>query len=319
MADNEYEKALTLVQYSQNLQEGSLERAVLDTFVKESDVAAATVIRPAKNGKYSYMQEEELPDVQFRAYNEPGHESSGKTSRQEEGVSLMDEYIKVDRALVDEKGPQYRADQEAMKVKEMARNYTRVFINGDSASNPREPDGLKARSKRADQTIIHNSSVSGGAGLSLLALDEAINEVRNPTHIIMDRRFDPLLRAAARNPTLTNNMLNLDREDPFGRKVLAFGELPILFGYPKSRGDSILPFVEVAKGGGAAECSSVFVVSMTEGGVFTIEGVPLAVKDEGQIPGLPVLSTHIKWDYGHVTKEYAIARIDSIKRAAIVS
>ena len=315
----EFDEALTLVQYSQRLDEGSAERAVVETFVGESDVMAAMVIRPAKKGKYRYPQEEELPDVKFRGYNEPGNVSQGRTSMQEEGVFLMDEYVKVDRALIDELGPQHRAEQESMKVKAMARHCTQVFLNGDNISDPREPKGLKLRSAMNEQTVIHNATGSGGAALSLAALDEAINEVRNPTHIICDRAFKPLLNAAARNPTLTNNMLNLDKKDPFGREVLAFGELPFLFGYPKSRGDSILPFNEVAFGGGAAQTTSMFVVSMGEDGVFMIEGVPVTVRDEGQLQGVPLLSTHIKWDWGMVSKEYSICRLDSITQGPIVA
>ncbi|WP_276200318.1 major capsid protein [Chelatococcus sp. XZ-Ab1] len=315
----EFDEALTLVQYSQRLDEGSAERAVVETFVGESDVMAAMVIRPANKGKYRYPQEEELPDVKFRGYNEPGNVSQGRTSMQEEGVFLMDEYVKVDRALVDELGPQHRAEQESMKVKAMSRHFTQVFLNGDNISDPREPKGIKLRSAMSEQTVIHNATGSGGGALSLAKLDEAINEVRNPTHIICDRAFKPLLNAAARSPTLTNNMLNLDMKDPFGRKVLAFGELPFLFGYPKSRGDSILPFNEVAFGGGAAQTTSMFVVSMGEDGVFMIEGVPVSVRDEGQLPGVPLLSTHIKWDWGMVSKEYSICRLDSITQAPIVA
>jgi len=315
----EFEEPLTLVQYSQRLEEGSAERAVVETFVGESDIMAAMVIRPAKKGKYRYPQEEELPDVKFRAYNEPGNASSGRTSMQEEGVFLMDEYVKVDRALVDELGPQHRAEQEALKVKAMARHFTRTFINGDNIADPREPKGLKLRAAMDEQTTIHNSTNSGGAPLSLAKLDEAINNVRNPTHIICDRALKPLLNAAARNPQITNNMLNYDQRDPLGRNVLAFGDLPFLFGYPKSRDDSILPFDEVANGGGSAVTTSLFVVSFSEDGVFMIEGVPLRVTDEGQLPGLPLLSTHIKWDWGLVSKEYSICRLTSIANGAITA
>lgn len=319
MAAPVFPKALTLVEYSQTFDDDSLERAFLETFVRESDVSAALPMVSAKNGKYSYVQEEELPEVKHRAYNEAGNESKGKTSRQEEGVFLMDEYIKVDRALVDNKGLEERAKQEEMKTKEMARHFTRDFLHGDNTSDPREPDGLKVRSLRGDQKIIHNSSASGGGALSLFSLDEAINEVRNPTHIIVDRVFRPLLNAAARNPNLTNNMLNLDHKDPFGRNVLAFGDLPFLFGYPKSRGDTILPFNEVASGGGPANTGSLFVVSFGEDGIMAIEGTSLAVRDEGQIPGVPFFSTHVKWDFGFVSKEYSMARIDSVTLAPIVS
>ncbi|HZH50265.1 MAG TPA: hypothetical protein VEZ16_00135 [Microvirga sp.] len=307
----EFDKALTLVQYSQGLEEGSMERAFVETFVRESDVMSAVVVRGANKGKHVYFQEEELPDSKFRAYNEPGNESQGRTSRQEEGVFLIDEYIKVDRAIVDELGPRHRSEQEAMKVKAMARNFTRSFLLGDNTSNQREPNGLKARAAKSDQTTIHNSTAAGGAPPSFGKLRELQNEVKDPTHWIMDRAWKPLLETAAADPTITNNVLNYNAEDPFGRKVLAFNGLPILFGYPKSRDASILPFNEVGQGGGAAQCSSIYCVSMSDDGVFMIEGVPISVRDEGQLPGIPLLSTHVKWDWGMVSKEYSIGRLTS--------
>lgn len=314
-----FTKAVTLVEYTQALPEASMERAMLETFIEESDVMAALPIYPASNGKYSYPQEEALPTVQFRAYNEDGHESTGRHSRQEEGVFLMDEYVRVDRAEVDIYGTEERARQEAMKSKAMSRQFTKTFLSGDNATEPREPNGLQVRAGQSEQTTLHNSTSSGGAALSLQNIDAAINEVRKPTHIIMDRDMIPYLRAAARSPTLTNNVINMDLADPFGRKVLAYGELPILFGYPKSRDDSILPFAEVGNGGGSAVTSSLYVVSFGEDGCFAIEGTPLNVQDEGIIPGSPVYSTHIKWDWGFVSKEFSICRLDSFTKATIVA
>lgn len=315
----EFDKALTLIQHANGMPADSAERAVLETFVEESDVMGAIPIVGASGGKYSWPQEEELPDVKFRAYNEPGNESSGRTSKQEEGVFLMDEYIKVDRALVDEKGPQERARQEAMRTKAMARLWTRVFVIGDNQADQREPNGIKARSTEPRQTVIPNSNASGGAALSLSNLDLLINEVKNPTHLIMDRTMKPILAAAARSPTLSNNIFSMDATDPFGRKVLSYDGIPILFGYGKSRGDSILPFNEVAVGGGSAVTTSIYCVNFSEEGVFGIEGVALQVEDEGKIPGLPLLSTHIKWDWGLVSKEYSIGRLNSIAKAAVVA
>lgn len=315
----EFDKALTLIQHAQNMPGDSAERAVLETFVEESDVMGVIPIIGANGGKYSWPQEEELPEAKFRAYNELGNESQGRTSKQEEGVFLMDEYIKVDRALVDEKGPQERARQEAMRTKAMARLWTRVFIAGDNVADQREPNGLKARSAEPRQFVLANSNASGGGALSLANLDTILNEVKSPSHIIMDRTMKPLLSAAARSPTLTNNMLNMDMTDPFGRKVLSYDGIPILFGYPKSRGDSVLPFNEVAAGGGSAVTTSIYAVNFSEEGIFGIEGTALAVEDEGKIPGVPLLSTHIKWDWGLVSKEYSIARLTSVAKAPIVA
>jgi hypothetical protein len=318
MAAADFVKALTLLDYTQRLEQDSMERAFMETYVRESDVLAAIPIIPVNGGKFTGWNEAELPDVKNRAFNEDGNTSKGRIEKQEEGVFLMDEYIKVDRAMVDLNGEGERARQEAMKIKAMSRHGTRVIMKGDNASEPREADGLQRRSARADQTIVVNNAASGGGPLSLSKLDAAINEVRNPTHLIQDRSMKPLWEAAARSPTLTNTRVTNDTDD-LGRRVLRYGELPILFGYPKSRGDSVLPFSEVGSGGGAAVTSSIYVVSFSaDEGVFLLEGTPLAVRDEGQLPGVPLLSTHVKWDWGMYSREYAIARLSSINNGAIV-
>lgn len=308
MAAADFVSALTLLEYTQRVQD-PMERAILQTFIRESDVMAALPIIPASKGKYAYPQQEELPTVAHRAFNEDGNVSSGKMSMQEEGVFLMDEYVKTDRALVDIYGEKHRMEQIDLKVTAMARKFTQDFISGDNSANQRTPDGLQVRSAATEQTVVHNSTVDGGGALSLAKLDEAVNEVRNPTHIIANRSWVPLLKAAARSPTLTNNMFNLDKRDPLGRSVIAFGELPILFGYPKSRDDDILPATETSSGGSTATATSLYVVSLGEGGCFTIEGTPLKHTDEGQLKGVPVLCNHIKWDFGFVSKEYSICRL----------
>ena len=308
MANEEFQGALTLLEYTQRIND-PVERAIMETFVRESDVMAALPMIPVSKAKYAYPQEEELPTVSHRAFNEDGNKSSGKVSMQEEGVFLMDEYVRTDRALVDLYGEKHRSEQIALKVKNMARNFTNDFLSGDNSADPREPDGLQVRSASSEQTVVQNSTVDGGGALSLGKLDEAVNEVRNPTHIIADRSWIPRLKQAARSPTLTNNMFNMDMKDPLGRNVLAFGELPFLFGYPKSRSASILPSTETSTGGSTATATSLYVVSFSEEGCFAIEGTPLKHTDEGQLKGSPVLSNHIKWDFGFVSKEFSICRL----------
>lgn len=318
MAAADFVKALTLVEYTQTLAEGSMERAFMETFIRESDVMAALPMVPVTNGQHTYFQEEELPTVRNRAYNEDGNVSQGRTSKQEEGIFLMDEYIKVDRAMVDNYGETKRSEQEAMKQKAMARNFSRLIIKGDNGNEPREPNGIQVRSAMTEQTVIVNAAASGGGPLSLAKLDQAIAETKNPTHIIADRTFMPLLVGAARSPTLTNTMFS-GGNDALGRKVTLYDGLPILFGYSKSRDASLIPFTEVASGGGAAVTGSIYVVSLGMDGVFGIEGTPLAVMDEGMLPGVPLLSTHVKWDFGLVSKEFSITRLSSITNAAIAA
>ena len=261
----------------------------------------------------------ELPTVKNRAFNEPGNESSGKFEEFHEDTFLMDEYIKVDRALIDRYGPSHRSKQERLKTIAMSQHATRLIISGDNLAEPREPDGLKARATELNVDLFHNSVASGGAPLSLVNLDTVIRMVRKPTHIIMPRSFMPKWDAAARSPTLTNAMVTTDTDD-LGRRVVKYGGLPILYGYEPDDSPDLLTFGEVATGGGSAVTASIYVASFSQDGFYLIEQTPLKVTDEGQLAGVPFQSTHVKWDWG-LMREHprSIARLTSVTNAAITA
>lgn len=324
-----FEEAVPLIQYANSLPEGSGERAFIETFTAESDVMAALPMRrPNMTGKHRFTRTAMLPSVQFRGYNEEGNVSHGKTTKFEEGVFLMDEYIQVDRAEVDELGATGRARQERMKTTAMSRHFTDTLLKGDTVTEPREPTGLQGRFTEADKTLFHNSNAAGGAPLDLSQLDIAIAAVNKATHIICSRNMLPFWMAAARSPTLTNTTIVIDKTDPLGRvdmrgnpmPAISYQGLPFLWGYEPDDGDAILPFNEVGAGGGAAVTTSLYVVSFMDERVFGIEGQALSVRDEGQIPGKPFLSTHVKWDWGLVTEHpRSGARLTSVASGAITS
>lgn len=320
MVDTNFAKAVPLLEYAKGLDEFSMERAFVETFAAESDVAAVFPMMPATNGQYKFRRTAQLPTVAFRGFNEPGNESTGKTTKHVEGVYLQDEYIRVDRALVDELGESERTKQERMKIIAMSRNFTDVLLQGNNSTEPREPDGLQSRCTILNQTLIHNSGASGGAALSLGNLDQLIQLVNRPTHLIVTRGMKHLFQAAARSPTLTNSTIILDDKDPLGRTVMSYNGLPILWGYEPDDGSDILPFAEVASGGGGAVTSSIYCVSLGNDKFFGIEGTALKVTDEGQLQGVPALSTHVKWDIGFVFEHpRSAARLTSITNAAIVA
>ena len=243
-----------------------------------------------------------------------------RTTRHEEGVYLMDEYIEVDRAEVDELGDGERFKQEKMKFTSMSRYFTNTLIKGDNRSDPREPNGFQSRTNELNKTLFHNSDASGGAPLSLNKLDLLITNTADPNYLVISLNMKHLFIGAARNPNLTNSTIIIDDNDPLGRKVMSYNGLPILWGYPPDDGDPILPFNEVASGGGPAQTTSIYAGSFRTGGVFGIEGTPLTVRDEGERQGVPLLSTHVKWDFGFVNEHpRALSRLTSIANGAIVA
>ncbi|MEM7428446.1 MAG: major capsid protein [Pseudomonadota bacterium] len=321
-------KAVSLIEYGKGYEEGSLERAFIETFAATSDVMGALMIKGADRGEYKFRRTAELPTVKFRGFNEAGNESTGKTTIHAEGTFLMDEYIKVDRAEIDRLGEGERMKQERLKIIAMSRHWTDTFLKGDNQSDQREPNGLQNRFTVADTTLFHNSTASGGGALSLEKLDVAMTAVNGVTHLICSRDLLPYWMKAARDPNLTNSTIVLDKTDPLGRvnlrgepmPYIEYNGVPLLFGYEPDDGGVILPFTEVGTGGGAAQTSSIYPVAMSDERTFGIESTALQVRDEGQLQGSPFVSTHVKWDWGLVNEHpRSGARLTSITKAAFVA
>lgn len=315
-----FSKAVSVIEYGKGMPEDSLERVFIETMAQTSDLLGAMMIIPAKQGKFSYEQIGALPSVAFRALNESGNSSTGAYTLAEEGVFYMDEYIQVDRALVDIYGEQRRAKQEKLKVIAMSQQISRTLVNGDNSTSPREFNGIKKRCNVAGKTLFDNSVASGGAALSLLNLDIINRAVNNITHWLFPYDLLAYMDAAARNPTLTNRAVVYDTDPDYGRKIMKLYDKQVLFGYEPDDTPALLSFNEVGTGGGGAVTSSVYGLSMKDDRLMMIEGTPLNVQDEGIIQGSPMYSTHVKWDMGLVgAHPRCAARLTSVAKAAIVA
>jgi hypothetical protein len=297
-----------------------MERPFIETFAAESDIMAAMPVKKVTGGKHTYFRTARLPTVQFRALNQAGNISAGNITKHEEAVSFMDEFVRVDRAILDNFGPEHRAKQEKMKAIAMAQQWTLSFIKGDNFSTAGvEPDGLQRRCNAVGTTQFNNSASSGGAALSLLNLDQAINACRKRTHIIAPYSMKYLFDAASRSTTLVG-FSTIQEPNNIGKSVMTYKGTPILWGYEPDDSPLPLDFNEVAVGGGAAVTTSIYIVSLTDEGVCGIEGTSLSVKDEGLLPGTTTFSTAIKWDFGYTIEHpRAAVRLTSIAQAAIVA
>src|SRR5581483_5378829 len=310
---------ITLFQYASALPENSPTRIFVENMVAHSDVMRTIPILPAFNGKRAFQDIANLPAVGFRGFNEAGNQSTGNFNLREEDTFIIDEYVFYDRALTDRLGPGGEARQVELKTIALAQMFTQKLIKGDTTSNPREPSGLQSRCNVAGVNIFHNSAASGGAALSLANLDLLYWNVNRPTHWLVPRGLMPYFDIAARNNSLTNQTLAYTKDD-FGRRIMAYKGLPILFGYEPDDSPDMLPFTEVASGGGGAVTASIYLASFRDGGLYGIEQTPLNVEPEGKIVGQPFESTHIKWDWG-IAREHprSIARLDSITAASLVA
>lgn len=320
---------VTLSQYAKTLPENDPSRTFVENMVMESDLMAAIPILPANMGKRAFMDIASVPTVGFRGLNQAANNVSGDFNLREEDTFFIDEYIMVDRALVDRLGTEHQYRQERVTSTALGQMFSQQLIKGDRSTNPSGPDGFQVRADNPGTGTfpnqvnpynwIHNSTSSGGAALSLANLDQLYWLVNKPTHFIVPRTLMPFFDAAARNNTLVNQTVSYAKDD-FGRRIIKYKDLPLLFGYEPDDTPDMLPMTEVAAGGGAAVTGSIYCVSLRDGGVYAIEQTPLSVLNEGMVVGQPFYSIHVKWDWG-IAREHprALARLDSITASAITA
>lgn len=310
---------MTLPEYAKGLEKTSIERPLIETFAAESDIVQALPFKGFTGAAYEGYRETDIGSSGFRAINEGPGTSQGKIAPFQETSFPIDTLLKVDKAIVLRHGEGRRATEEAMQMKSLSRLFTNTFMSGDNSVNPKEFNGLKARCTVANGRRIRNSVASGGAPLSLAALDEAIDNTRDPTHIIMARGMRRKFIALMRNQTLMGNV-ELTKDD-MGRPLVSYAGLPILSGYPKDRHTQILPYTEIGAGGGAAVTTSLYVVSFTEMGVSGIQLKPMEARDLGLSTEDGVFyKTNVSWDVGTVVEgDYSVTALDSISDGVIAA
>lgn len=311
-------EVMTLPEYAKGLEKTSIERPLIETFAKESDILQVLPFEGFSGAAFEGYRETDVGSAAFRAINEGAGSSKGKIAPFQETSFPIDTILKVDKAILLRHGESRRGKEEAMQMKAQSRLFTNAFISGDNASNPKEPNGIKARCTAANGRLIHNSVASGGAALSLYNLDKAIMNTRNANYIIAGLDLMPRFIQAARNTAVAGFVIQ--SWDEVGTPKMTYAGKRILFGYPKGRDGVILPFTEVGQGGGAAQCTSLFVADISADGLHGIQLKNMEVRDMGLLEDAVNMGTNVSWDAGLVDEsDYCITRLTSITDAAFVA
>ena len=307
--------ALTLLEAAK-LSPDPLTQAVIEMFAMESDILANLPMENIPGGAVQYNREGALPGVAFRGVNESYTESTGVVNPVTDSVVIAGGDIDVDRFLIQTRGPQQRAVQTSMKVKSLADSWTTKFFKGDSTSDPREFDGLQSR--LVGDQLFYAGTTDGGDALSLAKLDELIDKVDNPSHLLMSKAMRRRLSAAARLYTV-GGYVTYDL-DSFGRRVMFYNDLPILVAYSQNGGTEPLGFSEVGYTGSTATASSIYCVSFGPGRLGGIQNGGMSVRDLGEQDSKPVFRTRVEWYAGiALWHGRAAARLGGISNAAVVA
>lgn len=315
--------ALTLLEAAKLNPGQIIQNAVIEEYARQSDILRELPFENINGNALTYNREDTLPGIGFRGVNEPYLESTGILNPQTESLVIAGGDLDVDKFIIDTMGANQRSAQEMMKVKALALKWTQTFIKGDSSSDPRVFDGLQ---KRITGSQLIANAPAGGP-LSLTKLDELIDAVDNPTHLIVNKSMRRRVTAAGRN-TSVGGFISYD-SDAFGRKLTMYQDLPILIADHDNIGADILPFTEASPDSSTTTSCSIYCVSFGAGSVMGIQGsvgtgvgaaYGIRVTDIGELETKPVMRTRVEWYNGlGIFNGRGAARLSGITDAAVVA
>lgn len=307
--------ALTLVE-AYKLHTGDVVRsAVIQQFAMSSGILQVLPFENIAGNALKYNREQELPGVGFRGVNEGYSESTGILNPITEPLVIAGGDLDVDKFILDTMGADQRTTQETMKIKALSLAWEATFIKGDSSTEPREFDGLQRRI--TGKQLIAAGTTSGGDALSLAKLDELIDTVSNPTHLLMSKAMRRRMTQAARNVNV-GGFLQWQKNE-FGQQIAYYNDLPIITIDKDNEDNPILGFDEAGPGGGATS-TSIYCLSLSDGMLTGLQNGDIDARDLGELEGKPAFRTRVEWYSGiAIFNGNAAARLWGIKDAAIVA
>lgn len=308
--------ALTLLEAAKHHSGDVYRQAVLETIGFNGTVLGALPFINIAGGAYTYLQEQSLGGIEYRGFNAEYSEDTGILSEAVEKLQPFGGNIDVDRAIVKTNGMDIRNTYEQMKMKSLALSFNRLFIKGDTDSDPAGINGLQKRI--VGSQIVEAGATSGGDALSLNVLDELIDSCQGCNALLMNQALRRRLTAASRT-TGVGGFITYD-QDEFGRKVTMYGDVQILLIDEDETGAQILKFDEAASGGGAAVSSSIYAVAFGEDGVAGIQNGDAEVMDLGLLDSGSKYRTNIEWlNAIGIMRPKAASRLRGITNAAVVA
>lgn len=308
--------ALTLIESSKlalGNDETVLQGTVMELYARSSDLMQYIPFVDIPGRSANFNREMKLPSAGFRQVNGSYSESTGMVDRVQENLAIAGGDVDVDTFLMKTSGGMDRSAQETMQIKALSLALTKTMIKGDVSSTPEEFDGLQVRC--INDQLINAGAASGGDALSLAKLDELIDAVEDPTHLLMNKALRRRLTAAARLYTVAGN-INFTK-DEFGRPVTLYNDLPIMIADKDNNNDDIMPFSEACASGSSVG-TSIYCLSFATNGVVGIQNGSMDVRDMGELDTKPVLRTRIEWYVSMaILRPRAAARLQYIKDAAV--
>ncbi len=301
--------ALTLAEASK-LSNDMLLQGVIETIVKESPVLQRLPFVEIVGNGLTYNQENTLPSIDFYDVGDTWVESTPTFTQVTANLKIMggdadvDNFLKSTRSNVQD----LETAVIELKAKALQDKFEEVFIYGDSATDPKQFNGLRQLidTTTASEQVI--AMASAGATLTLPKLDELIDAVKGgkPDMLLMSRRsrrkINSLVRAGG-------GMMEADR-DKWGNFIQFWDGVPIGVNDWILDAHVVSGGLETATTGGA--CSTIYAVQFGEGALcgLTSPGF-IQAEPVGSLESKDASRTRVKW-------YVSLALFSAVKAAALI-
>ena len=312
--------ALTLIDAAQSGDMTQEQMLIASQFATNVPILEALPFDTISSLSATVIRDTSLPTTTERGLNEGYAESTGKFERVFEPIALLGGDSDVDTKLALTE-PGARARQDRMRIQSIAHRFGWLFINGDASTSEKQFTGLQQRA--TGDRLLSNTGTSAAGALSLSNLNVAIEDVRNPTHLVMSRAMRRLISEYGQKGG-TNGSISVT-QDSLGRNVTTYADLPIIIadplGYDTANNTTTpLGFTEAGGDGLGSSATSIYVVSLTEDGLGGIQTDFPTPYDLGEVDDKPVFRLRLDWGCGlRQGDKRSIKRLSSITNAQVTA
>jgi len=287
-----------------------LEKGVIKLYGESSDILAGLPFTSIAGNTITKNRELTPSGVGTRTVNAEYDNATSTQEKITQQLIMMGGKALVDRYIVKTSGPDSNpvAEEIAAKVKASSMLFNKLFVKGNDSTDANAFDGLENR--LAGDQVVDCGSSAGGDTLTLDHLDELIDTVGSPSHLVMNawtrRKVNQLMRSA-------NQAFEYVKND-FGKLVPYYGDIPIAVVGVDHEWNEIMDFDEADSNGDAATCTSIYAVRYGSDGVEGIQHSAPIVDDQGFVGNNRQII--VDWFVNYlINTPKSAARLQGIKKA----
>lgn len=277
------------------LSNNDLEAGVIEEIIDRDGLFSLLPFKETKGKAYVYNREKTLSEAQFLDPNEAVPEGGADYDEVVTKLRILAGDVDVDKFLdttMDDTNDQ-TSEQISAKAKGLRRAFQRNLIIGNSGTNAKQFDGVDALcTSEGIETVID----ANGAALTLSALDQLVDEVKNGVSVLMMRAgtlraIRALWRAAGGN---TGGDFQIGN---FGLTLPGHNGIPIIV-------NDFIPG-NVAQGTSPNTCS-IYAIKLDENeglhGLWGGRNAGIVVEDIGTVQNKDANRFRLKWYCGLALK-----------------